>query len=60
MDVVTLAASGVLVMGFLPVVPMTIISALLMVIVSLLTSGGRPGAVTIARYFSHGAAASRL
>jgi SSS family solute:Na+ symporter len=59
-DLVTLSASGVLVMGFLPVVPMTIISAILMVLVSLLTSGARPGAVTIARYFSHGAAAPRL
>jgi Na+/proline symporter len=51
-DVVTLAASGVLVLGLLPVVPMTIVSALLMVVVSRLTSGARPSAETIARYFS--------
>jgi hypothetical protein len=51
-DVVTVAASGVLVLGLLPVVPMTMISALLMVVVSRLTAGARPGAATIARYFS--------
>jgi hypothetical protein len=33
-------------------VPMTMISALLMVVVSRLTAGARPGAATIARYFS--------
>jgi Na+/proline symporter len=60
MDVLTRGASGVLVLGLLPVVPMTIVSALLMVIVSWLTASARPGPATIARYFSHGAAAPRL
>ena len=50
-DVITRATSGTLVLGFLPVVPMTIISALLMVIVSRLTSSARPSASTLARYF---------
>jgi len=50
-DVVTRAAAGTLVLGFLPVVPMTIVSALLMIIVSRSTPGSRPGAVTLARYF---------
>jgi len=50
-DVVTRAAAGTLVLGFLPVVPMTIGSALLMVIVSRSTPGARPGAATLARYF---------
>jgi SSS family solute:Na+ symporter len=49
-DVITRAASGALVMGFLPVVPMTIVSALLMIVVSLLTQGARPGPNTLARY----------
>jgi hypothetical protein len=40
-----------MVMGLLPVVPMTIVSALLMVVVSRLTAGSRPGAATLARYF---------
>jgi hypothetical protein len=38
------------VLGFMPVVPMVLISAALMVIVSLLTP--RPGATTLARYFT--------
>ena len=42
-DIITRAAAGTMVLGFLPVVPMTIISALLMVVVSLLTPGSRPG-----------------
>jgi SSS family solute:Na+ symporter len=49
-DIITRAASGALVMGFLPVVPMTIISALLMVVVSLLTPASRPGPAVLARY----------
>jgi SSS family solute:Na+ symporter len=49
-EIITRAASGALVMGFLPVVPMTIISALLMVVVSLLTPGSRPGPADLARY----------
>jgi SSS family solute:Na+ symporter len=50
-DVVTRVAAGTLVFGFLPVVPMTLMSALLMVIVSRSTPGSRPGAATLARYF---------
>jgi SSS family solute:Na+ symporter len=51
-DVVTRAPQGALVFGFLPVVPMTIVSALLMIVVSRLTAGSRPGAATISRYFT--------
>jgi len=40
---------GTAVFGFLPVVPMVLVSALLMVVVSALTP--RPGAATLARYF---------
>jgi SSS family solute:Na+ symporter len=50
-DVVTRGASGALVLGFLPVVPMTIVSTLLMVVVSLLTPSSRPGQKTLGRYF---------
>ena len=50
--VVTRGAAGTLVFGLLPVVPMTIISAFLMFVVSLATlSASKPGAVTLARYF---------
>ena len=51
LDVITRATSGTMVCGFLPVVPMTIISALLMAIVSKLTASARPTASTLARYF---------
>ena len=50
-DVVARAASGTMVLGLLPVVPMTLISALLMVVVSRCTAGSRPAAATLARYF---------
>jgi SSS family solute:Na+ symporter len=50
-DIVTRAAAGMMVLGFLPVVPMTIISAMLMVVVSMLTPGSRPGSATMAKYF---------
>jgi solute:Na+ symporter, SSS family len=50
-EVVTRAASGAMVLGLLPVVPMTVISALLMVMVSRWTPASRPGAATLARYF---------
>ncbi len=50
-DVVTRAVSGTLVLGMLPVVPMTIVSALLMVVVSRLTAAARPSEATLARYF---------
>jgi solute:Na+ symporter, SSS family len=50
-DVVARAASGTTVLGLLPVVPMTLISALLMVVVSRCTTASRPAAATLARYF---------
>ena len=40
-----------MVLGLLPVVPMTLVSALLMVVVSRWTPGSRPAAATLARYF---------
>jgi SSS family solute:Na+ symporter len=49
LDVLTRTTGGTSVLGFLPVVPLTIGSALVMAIVSLLTP--RPGPSTIARYF---------
>ena len=51
-DVVTRTSGGAMVLGLLPVVPMTIISALLMVIVSWLTRPARPKEATLAKYFS--------
>jgi len=50
-EVIVRGAAGTTVLGFLPVVPMTIISALLMVVVSKLTAASRPGPATLARYF---------
>jgi Na+/proline symporter len=49
--VITRATTGTLVFGLLPVVPMTIMSALLMLIVSRLTASARPRRETLARYF---------
>jgi solute:Na+ symporter, SSS family len=49
-DVVTRAAQGALVGGMLPVVPMTLISALLMIVVSRLTPGAVPASATLERY----------
>jgi SSS family solute:Na+ symporter len=49
-DVITRITSGTTVLGFLPVVPMTIVSALLMVIVSRVTAGSLPAPATLARY----------
>jgi SSS family solute:Na+ symporter len=49
LDVLARTAGGTSVLGFLPVVPMTLVSALLMVVVSLATR--RPRAETLARYF---------
>ena len=48
--IVARVAAGTTVAGLLPVVPMTIGSALLMYVVSLATRGSRPGAATLARY----------
>jgi SSS family solute:Na+ symporter len=50
-DLVTRGTAGLTVIGFLPVVPMTIVSALLMIVVSLLTPGSIPAPRTLARYF---------
>jgi len=50
--VITRAAAGMMVAGFLPVVPMTVVSALMMVVVSALTPVARPGRTTLARYFA--------
>jgi|KBSSwiS6_1023812.scaffolds.fasta_scaffold01124_2 hypothetical protein len=52
LDVITRATTGAMVFGLLPVVTMTIVSALLMVGVSALTSGARPGTATLAKYFT--------
>ena len=52
-DVVTRAAAGTMVLGFLPVVPMTIVSGLLMVVVSRLTAASRPKEATLAKYFTN-------
>jgi solute:Na+ symporter, SSS family len=49
MDALARTAGGTTIFGFLPVVPMVLISALLMVVVSLLTP--KPSAATVARYF---------
>ena len=51
MDVITRVVAGTMVMGMLPVVPMTLISALLMIVVSRLTPAARPPATTLAKYF---------
>jgi SSS family solute:Na+ symporter len=51
-DIVTRGAAGTLVLGMLPVVPMTIGSALLMAIVSRLTVFARPRPETLRRYFA--------
>ena len=48
-DVISRTPGGTAVWGFMPVVPMTIISALLMVVVSRLTP--QPADATLARYF---------
>ena len=50
-DMITRAVNGTMVFGMLPVVPMTIISAVLMAVVSLLTPAARPADTTLARYF---------
>ncbi|MEO7652131.1 MAG: sodium:solute symporter family protein [Bryobacteraceae bacterium] len=49
MEVLSRTAGGTAVFGFMPVVPMTIISALLILTVSLATP--KPGAATLRRYF---------
>src|SRR5204862_1742155 len=49
-EVLSRTPGGTAVFGLMPVVPMTIISALLLVVVSLFSS--KPSAPTIERYFS--------
>jgi SSS family solute:Na+ symporter len=52
LDALARTSGGTAVFGFMPVVPMVIVSALLMVVVSALTP--RPSAATIERYFPAG------
>ena len=49
-EIITRSAAGTMVLGFLPVVPMTLISALLMFVVSKCTASARPSAATVAKY----------
>ena len=49
--VVTRVVQGTLVFGLLPVVPMTLISAMLRVVVSKLTPGSAPRPETLRTYF---------
>jgi SSS family solute:Na+ symporter len=49
--IVTRAAAGTFVLGMLPVVPMTLISGLMMIVVSLATRRAIPRQATLARYF---------
>jgi SSS family solute:Na+ symporter len=49
LELLARTAGGTSVLGFLPVVPMTLVSALLMAVVSRLTP--KPGPATLARYF---------
>jgi Na+/proline symporter len=51
--IITRGATGTFVMGMLPVVPMTLISAMLMIVVSLLTKNfAKPTETTLRRYFA--------
>ena len=49
LEVLSRTAGGTAVFGFMPVVPMTVVSALLMVVVSWMTS--KPSSETVRRYF---------
>jgi SSS family solute:Na+ symporter len=49
LDALARTAGGTTVFGFMPVVPMVLVSALLMFVVSVLTP--KPSAATVARYF---------
>jgi len=49
-DVIARVPAGTMVLGMLPVVPMTLISAALMIVVSKVTPSSRPNASTLARY----------
>jgi len=51
--IITRGATGTFVLGMLPVVPMTLVSAMLMMAVSLMTKGfAKPGQSTLQRYFA--------
>jgi solute:Na+ symporter, SSS family len=53
-SIITRGAAGTFVMGMLPVVPMTLISAMLMIVVSLATKPfSKPDEGTLRRYFAH-------
>ena len=49
-DVIARITAGTTVLGLLPVVPMTIVSALLMFVVSRATAGSLPAPATLAKY----------
>jgi len=51
-DVLTRTPGGTAVFGFMPVVPMVIVSALLMIVVSMATA--KPNAATVEKYFPRG------
>jgi SSS family solute:Na+ symporter len=51
-SIITRGATGTFVMGLLPVVPMTLISAMLMFVVSLATGFAKPRQSTLRRYFA--------
>jgi solute:Na+ symporter, SSS family len=51
-DLLSRTAGGTAVLGFMPVVPMTVVSAVLMVVVSWFTS--KPSGETVKRYFPDG------
>jgi solute:Na+ symporter, SSS family len=50
-DLIVRASTGMMVFGLLPVVPMTIVSSVLIVVVSMLTPSARPNRATLAKYF---------
>jgi SSS family solute:Na+ symporter len=50
LDVIARVAAGTTVLGFLPVVPMTLMSAFLMFVVSRATAASMPAAATLAKY----------
>ena len=49
-DVIARIAAGTTIFGLLPVVPMTLVSALLMFVVSRVTAGSIPASSTLAKY----------
>jgi len=51
-EIITRSSAGTMVLGMLPVVPMTLISGALMAAVSLMTPSARPSPLTLTRYFT--------